>query len=138
MCGASQLAPALWDPSPWRVAQCPAAARRETSKAQCVSEAVPCFVLQLVAFVVHTLANTHARKRRQGLWQAGKSRSWWLGSSWGGVVGEEGNGKMWPRPGWKEGGRKEVMLVCVAGRACSLCYTASGRRPWQAIRQPER
>lgn len=55
-----------------------------------------------------------------------------LGSGWGGSVGKvEGDRKRWQRPGGKEGGRKVVTLVWVAGRARSLCYTASGGRPWQ-------
>lgn len=50
-----------------------------------------------------------------------------LGRSQGRVVGEEGGRKIWQKPGWKEGGRTEVTLVWVAGRAGSLCYIASGR-----------
>lgn len=41
--------------------------------------------------------------------------------------------------GMREGGRGDV--VWVAGRVCSLCYAASGGRPWQgwmlSVRLPE-
>lgn len=65
-----------------------------------------------------------------------------LGSGSGGSVGKvEGDRKRRQRPGEKEGEKKEVTLVWMAGRACSLCYTASGGRLWQSwmlsVRLPE-